>query len=269
MYTVLASQPGNVHTMSGAFGYLLQETNMPELMVATPMDATNHHELTLQGLVTCIKCLHFHTGTVNILARNQAAITMVLDTSHKVNRHYARSANDELRKWLLADVNNELTLGWLPKEYRSTKTEQMRFEVKRARLRRPPPDILSAASILHEGKKNFHNDWNEELHSAQYTGHSFIRMGRNGKHIKARQSNADIYIRECGRFCRAVTKHASIGSYYQQFRHLKRHVECKSFEGSPPGSTILTRTHILDECHKYSRFWEGWLVQASNSTAFL
>jgi hypothetical protein len=240
------------------------------------VDATNHHELSLFAMIQCMKQLRFHMGRVTILIRNQAAVSTILDTRHGVNRHYARQAKDLLFEWFSENIENELTIGWLPKEYQSLNLGRLEVTIKVIKRPRPEPMKVSAASLVHEAKKDFHNEWNDEIHLKSYMGRSFIRMGKGGQHIKMRQANADIYIRECAdgkrllaRFTRAMTNHAPIGTYYKCFKHLNRHLECKSFEGDLPGTAILSRSHILDEYHKYTRFWEGWLTQARWSQYFL
>jgi hypothetical protein len=138
-FFVLASPPGNIHKRSGAFGFVLHMPHQQDLYASHPCDATNHHELSLAGIVDCLRHLEGLSGHVSVLARNQAAISTILDSSHKVNRHYARTADQILRKWFSRDINNTITLGWIPKEYTPYRLEVLRTRLRISRITRTTP----------------------------------------------------------------------------------------------------------------------------------
>jgi hypothetical protein len=215
-------------------------------------------------VLTCER-LRFHIGRVNILARDLAAVQTALDTSYKHNRHYARRINDILLDWLGTNLDNETVLDWLPREYTCPELDTLRYRLRRSRKAQAhPPTHLSAASVIHQAKKAFHNEWNDTTKLPSYRGGSFLSLGKWGRRIPMSTRTARIYMEACrnsvallARFTRAVTSHAPIGWYYQRFEGLGKSPLCQWC--LPRRRCIQTRAHILDTCSQYSRYWESWL----------
>jgi hypothetical protein len=122
---------------------------------------------------------------------------------------------------------------------------------------------LSAASVIHEAGKDYHSEWDNATRLPNYTGRSFLHLKVGGKRIPMRKKTAKVYIDHCNndtqllaRFTRAIMNHAPIGSYYERFPHLKGDPLCKFCE--PVQQITQTRYHILQDCSRYSRYWEDW-----------
>jgi hypothetical protein len=59
------------------------------------------------------------------------------------------------------------------------------------------PTTLSAASVLHEAGKSFHNEWAEHALTPKYTGTKFIAFRINGRRYKLRQRTAKCLVQAC------------------------------------------------------------------------
>ena len=183
IYVVHASRPGNINKRSGAVGFALLEHDAPEFICTTPLDCTNVQELTLAGIVKCCEQLHFHTGKVTIFTRDQAAVVTAFDTSHGVNCHYSCTVDHLTRHWLAMSESNVLYICWLPKEYQLDELGSLPARVKATRSWRPPPATLSAASMLHKARIDFHNDWHAMVGLPKYSGHNRLPVTINRRRI--------------------------------------------------------------------------------------
>ena len=101
-YTVMALQPGNIHHQSGAYGFALDEPqnhNVPQLVITEPSDVTNHHKLTLLGIIQCLRRLRHHVGHISILMSNQVVVSIILDHKVAKNCSYACISSDAKLSW--------------------------------------------------------------------------------------------------------------------------------------------------------------------------
>jgi hypothetical protein len=271
---VLASNPGHLALRTGAYAFTITQPGLPDVSESDDKHVSNHHELSLWGLVSSLSAVIREgiVGPINILCRNQAAVSTILDVSSKHNRHYARSFNRLLSQWLEGSFLNSLTIGWLPKSFPHPVPVLAQRKAKATRKPRDrDPTFKSAATLLYIAKRDMNIDWNNTANNPKYCGRSFPRFrGRTGP-IKHNNGNKMIYIDACddrttllARFTRMATNHAPIGSYYRRFPHHNRDHHC-----SCPQGPIQSRTHILDECSMYNRPWESWLHETWRTEGFL
>jgi hypothetical protein len=121
--------------------------------------------------------------------------------------------------------------------------------------------------------------FNDEEDKNCFKGHNWLELwnnrGKEKKKIIPTHVNFGPWLRSyngvtvandprlCGRFVRAVTKHAPIGEYRQRFFPLEDHY-CPGHENTPE-----TRDHILNECTWYVRRLDHYKGGIETITGFI
>ncbi|KAF8621692.1 hypothetical protein AX15_007581 [Amanita polypyramis BW_CC] len=110
---VVASPPTNIKRQKGLVcTIILQPGSMPKVFTQH-LTYSNHHELTLAGLIDNLPTALTITGDVTILLHNQAAIYTLFNERNTLNAYYHHEFNNTIHLWL-TNTNNQLFLGWLP-----------------------------------------------------------------------------------------------------------------------------------------------------------
>ncbi|KIL64737.1 hypothetical protein M378DRAFT_178670 [Amanita muscaria Koide BX008] len=271
---ILASNPGHLPQRTGAFSFTITRPGLPDYSESQDKQISNHHELSLWGLVSSLSAVLRLgiQGPINMLCRNQSAISTILDTSSKHNRHYSRTFNRLLSQWLESSFLNSIAIGWLPKSYIHPVPllAQKKAKATRQPRGRDPP-FKSAATLLYITKRDLNIDWDNISKTPKYCGKSFPRFRGTTGPLKHNNGNKMMYIDACqdrntllARFTRMATNHAPIGSYYARFPHHDKPTRCPC-----PQGPIQSRTHILDECTRFERPWESWLRETGRTDGFL
>ncbi|KIL53817.1 hypothetical protein M378DRAFT_19520, partial [Amanita muscaria Koide BX008] len=151
-FLVLASPPPDVRKGTGAYSVqVLPVTEEPPH--STHPHTSNHHELTMIGLVDACERITLTRGHQFLLARNLAALLTITSPSLGRNRHYARTFDRLLKGWFMEDPSNTITLGWYPKEYNPEALEHLPNWTRAARVSTgSPPASPSAATHLRIAK---------------------------------------------------------------------------------------------------------------------
>jgi hypothetical protein len=140
--------------------------------------------------------------------------------------------------------------------------DSLQSATRRTRVRHDAsPDTLSAASLIHEGHKDFRDNWALETRLPRYHGSRWLRFqhglrrplpkARGLESINTRDNDTKLF----ARFTRTVTAHAPIGEYYERFPLFDKPTCC-----SCPTNPAQSRHHLLVHCSLVSaRPWEAWL----------
>ncbi|KIL69015.1 hypothetical protein M378DRAFT_8441 [Amanita muscaria Koide BX008] len=145
-YLVLASPPGDVKKSSGAYSVQILPV-MDEAPHSTHPHASNHHELTMMGLVNTIERIMLTEGHQYLLARNLSALITIMSPAFGRNQHYAHTADRLLKGWFLENPANSITLGWFPHQKREESVNASRGDPKRTKTGEYPAQVLRAQGV--------------------------------------------------------------------------------------------------------------------------
>ncbi|KAF8621455.1 hypothetical protein AX15_007784, partial [Amanita polypyramis BW_CC] len=93
---ILASPPTNMVQQKGLYCSILLHPNQPHLITTKHLPLSNHHELTLAGLIDSLPMLLQSTRDINILLWNQAAMFSLFNERTTINAHYRLSFNQAI-----------------------------------------------------------------------------------------------------------------------------------------------------------------------------
>ncbi|KIL71730.1 hypothetical protein M378DRAFT_20011 [Amanita muscaria Koide BX008] len=227
---------------------------------STHPHTSNHHELTLIGLVDACERITLTRGHQFLLARNLSALLTITSPSLGRNRHYARTFDRLLKGWFLEDPSNTITLGWYPKEYNPEALKHLPNWTRAQRVTTNcPPASPSAATLLRVAKATMTKTIRVR-NARRKLGKHFPQLGPGPSAKQAKPHLRFINFtrndpRLLTRLTRALTAHAPIGRYYLHRPWHNRHIWCRC-----PGEYVQTVNHVLDDCTLYARHWEGWYL---------
>ncbi|KAF8622423.1 hypothetical protein AX15_007030 [Amanita polypyramis BW_CC] len=113
---VIASPPTNVKRQTGAHRSIILHHNQPPIVTTKQWSLSNHHELTLAGLIDSLPTLLHNTGDVTILLHNKSATQTLFNEKTTINGHYVMSFNKIILPWL-QNPTNRIFIGWIPANY--------------------------------------------------------------------------------------------------------------------------------------------------------
>ncbi|KAF8633835.1 hypothetical protein AX15_001212 [Amanita polypyramis BW_CC] len=226
---------------------------MPPQAFTQHLPFSNHHELSLAGLITNLPTALTCEGDFTILLRNQAACFTLFNERNSLNAHYRFEFNNIIQPWL-HNPHNRLFIGWLPAGIPTPLIQHLMMDLGKSKQRSPPPTYYSPATSWRLAKEQGKRDSLATLHPKTWGKH-FPDLGilsRNPKlrFINAARNNPAILTR----LTYALTGHGPTGRYYAHRPWFNRQTHCQC-----DNQTIQSRKHILNYCPLYVRHWEAWL----------
>ncbi|KAF8621968.1 hypothetical protein AX15_007369, partial [Amanita polypyramis BW_CC] len=110
---VVASPPTNVKRQTGVVRTILLQPNATPVATTEQLPFSNHHELSLAGLITNLPWALTSEGNFTILLRNQSACYTLFNERNALNAYYQLEFNNIIHPWL-TNPRNRLFIGWLP-----------------------------------------------------------------------------------------------------------------------------------------------------------
>ncbi|KAF8631723.1 hypothetical protein AX15_002228 [Amanita polypyramis BW_CC] len=250
---VVASPPTNVKRQTGVVRTVLLHPNTSPVVTTTHLSLSNHHELSLAGLITALPQALSSEGDFTILLRNQAACYTLFNERNTLNAFYRLEFNTIIQPWL-ENPRNRLFIGWLPAGIPTPSLSRHILNLNKLKQRSAPPTYYSPATSWHLAKERARLDTLDLLRPKTWGKH-FPDLGvlsRTPKlrFIMAAQNKPGLL----SHLTYALTGHGPTGRYYAHRPWFQRQTQCQC-----DNQTIQSRKHILDYCPLYIRHWEAWL----------
>ncbi|KAF8623780.1 hypothetical protein AX15_006190 [Amanita polypyramis BW_CC] len=249
---VLASPPANARRQKGVVQTILFTPGSPPQAQTIKLQMSNHHELTLAGIVHATPSLLTTTGHVNLLIRNQAALSTLFPKKNGPNSHYGHTFNSLALPWL-QNQSNFLHLGWIPAQYVPNHLKHLFLNLGKLRPSAPHPATVTAPTawrLIKEEQITLSAQTLSVKRGAHWPDLGSAKRNHKLRFITAAQNKNNLL--SCLTY--ALTCHAPIGRYYLTRPWFQRHSGCKC-----DLTTHQTRRHLLDVCPLYIRHWESWL----------
>ncbi|KAF8621460.1 hypothetical protein AX15_007779, partial [Amanita polypyramis BW_CC] len=97
---IVASPPTNVKRQTGVVCTILLQPNATPMATTQHLPFSNHHELSLAGLITNLPRALTSKGNFTILLRNQAACSTLFNECNSLNAYYQLEFNNIIHLWL-------------------------------------------------------------------------------------------------------------------------------------------------------------------------
>ncbi|KAF8625109.1 hypothetical protein AX15_005545 [Amanita polypyramis BW_CC] len=250
---IVASPPTNVKRQTGVVHTILLQPNTTPAVTTAHLPFSNHHELSLAGLITNLPRALTFEGDFTILLRNQAACHMLFNERNALNAYYRLEFNNIIHPWL-TNPRNRLFIGWLPAGIPTPPLLPYVLNLNKLKQHSVPPTYYSPATSWHLAKECAKLDTLDQLRPKTWGKH-FPDLGvlsRTPKlrFINAAQNSPGLL----SRLTYALTGHGPTGRYYAHRPWFHRQTQCQC-----DTQTIQSRKHILDYCPLYVHHWESWL----------
>ncbi|KAF8622450.1 hypothetical protein AX15_007004 [Amanita polypyramis BW_CC] len=148
---IVASPPTNVKRQKGVHRSILLNPNQCPSVTTKHWPLSNHHEITLAGLMDSLPNLLLHSGDVTILLRNKSATQSLFNEKATINGHYIVTFNQIIQPWLQTPTNR-LFISWIPANYTTPVIKPYILKLGVKHIASAPP-IYYIIVLLH------HGDW--------------------------------------------------------------------------------------------------------------
>ncbi|KAF8630288.1 hypothetical protein AX15_003021 [Amanita polypyramis BW_CC] len=142
---VITSPPTNIKQQKGVHCSILLCHNQRPIVTTKHWSLSNHHELSLVGLIDSLPTLLQNTGDVTILLHNKSATQTLFNEKTTINGHYVMSFNKAILPWLWNPMNR-IFIGWIPANYSTPAIKPYILKLGKTRLNSPPLTYYSAAT---------------------------------------------------------------------------------------------------------------------------
>ncbi|KAF8626072.1 hypothetical protein AX15_005095 [Amanita polypyramis BW_CC] len=210
---VVASPPTNVRQQTGVVRSIILHPNNPSQVYTQHLPFSNHHELSLMGLIDNLPKALATNGDLTILLCNQAACLTLFNKRNLLNAFYRHEFNALIHPWL-QNTQNRLFIGWLLAGIPTLTLHPYILDLGKLRQRSSPPMYYSPATSWQLAKEQAKCD-TLELLCPRTLGKHFPDLGillRTPKlrFINAAHNNPGLL----SHLTYALTGHGPTGQYY-------------------------------------------------------
>ncbi|KAF8623176.1 hypothetical protein AX15_006478, partial [Amanita polypyramis BW_CC] len=142
---IVASLPINIKRQKGVHRSILLNSNQCPIVSTKHWPLSNHHELTMAGLMDSLPSLLQYSGDVTILLHNKSATQSLFNEKATINGHYMVMFNKLIKPWLQTPTNR-LFIGWIPANYTSPAIKPYILKLGAKHIASTPPIYYSAAT---------------------------------------------------------------------------------------------------------------------------